>query len=41
MLLRDLSGLRPGLDDRKSIIAGKHVTGHAREYAYKDGTGFA
>jgi putative intracellular protease/amidase len=27
--------------DRKSIIAGKHVTGHAREYDYKDGTGFA
>jgi len=26
--------------DRKSIIAGKHVTGHAREYDYKDGTGF-
>lgn len=27
--------------DRKSIIWGKHVTGHAREYDYKDGTGFA
>jgi putative intracellular protease/amidase len=27
--------------DRKSIIGGKHVTGHAREYDYKDGTGFA
>ncbi len=27
--------------ERKSIIAGKHVTGHAREYDYKDGTGFA
>jgi putative intracellular protease/amidase len=27
--------------DRRSIIAGKHVTGHAREYDYKDGTGFA
>jgi hypothetical protein len=27
--------------DRKSIIAGKHITGHAREYDYKDGTGFA
>ena len=27
--------------DRKSMIAGKHVTGHAREYDYKDGTGFA
>ena len=26
--------------DRKSIIAGKHVTGHALEYDYKDGTGF-
>lgn len=26
--------------DRKSIIWGKHVTGHAREYDYKDGTGF-
>jgi len=27
--------------DRRSIIAGKHVTGHAREYDYKEGTGFA
>jgi hypothetical protein len=27
--------------DRKSIVAGKHITGHAREYDYKDGTGFA
>ncbi len=26
--------------DRKSIIWGKHVTGHAIEYDYKDGTGF-
>ena len=26
--------------DRKSIIQGKHVTGHALEYDYKDGTGF-
>ena len=26
--------------DRRSIIAGKHVTGHALEYDYKDGTGF-
>jgi len=26
--------------DRKSIIWGKHVTGHAVEYDYKDGTGF-
>ncbi|MGH3172176.1 MAG: type 1 glutamine amidotransferase domain-containing protein [Trebonia sp.] len=27
-------------DDRKSIISGKHVTGHCKEYDYKDGTGF-
>jgi putative intracellular protease/amidase len=27
-------------NDRKSIIWGKHVTGHALEYDYKDGTGF-
>lgn len=27
--------------ERKSLIWGKHVTGHAREYDYKDGTGFA
>ena len=27
--------------DRKSIILGKHVTGHCLEYDYKDGTGFA
>lgn len=26
--------------DRKSIIWGKHLTGHALEYDYKDGTGF-
>lgn len=26
--------------DRKSIIWGKHVTGHCLEYEYKDGTGF-
>lgn len=26
--------------ERKSIIFGKHVTGHALEYDYKDGTGF-
>ena len=26
--------------ERKSIIWGKHVTGHALEYDYKDGTGF-
>ncbi|MFD0688705.1 type 1 glutamine amidotransferase domain-containing protein [Actinomadura fibrosa] len=28
------------LGDRASIIAGKHVTGHPKEYDYKDGTGF-
>jgi putative intracellular protease/amidase len=28
------------LADRKSIIWGKHVTGHCKEYDYKDGTGF-
>ncbi|HZR41112.1 MAG TPA: type 1 glutamine amidotransferase domain-containing protein [Ktedonobacteraceae bacterium] len=28
------------LGDRKSIIQGKHVTGHCKEYDYKDGTGF-
>jgi putative intracellular protease/amidase len=28
------------LEDRKSIIWGKHVTGHCKEYDYKDGTGF-
>jgi putative intracellular protease/amidase len=28
------------LEDRKSIIWGKHVTGHCIEYDYKDGTGF-
>nr|WP_240167850.1 type 1 glutamine amidotransferase domain-containing protein [Streptomyces noursei] len=27
-------------DDRRSIIWGKHVTGHCKEYDYKDGTGF-
>lgn len=27
--------------ERKSIIWGKNVTGHAREYDYKEGTGFA
>jgi putative intracellular protease/amidase len=26
--------------DRKSIIWGRHVTGHCKEYDYKDGTGF-
>jgi len=28
------------IEDRKSIIQGKHVTGHCLEYDYKDGTGF-
>lgn len=28
------------LTERKSIIWGKHVTGHCKEYDYKDGTGF-
>ena len=28
------------MEDRKSIIAGRHVTGHPTEYDYKDGTGF-
>jgi putative intracellular protease/amidase len=28
------------LEARKSIIWGKHVTGHCKEYDYKDGTGF-
>ena len=27
-------------NERRSIIAGKHVTGHCVEYDYKDGTGF-
>jgi putative intracellular protease/amidase len=27
-------------EDRRSILAGKHVTGHCIEYDYKDGTGF-
>jgi putative intracellular protease/amidase len=27
-------------DDRESIVRGKHVTGHCKEYDYKDGTGF-
>lgn len=27
-------------ESRKSIIWGKHVTGHCKEYDYKDGTGF-
>lgn len=29
------------ITERKSIIRGKHVTGHCKEYDYKDGTGFA
>jgi putative intracellular protease/amidase len=28
------------VDDRQSLIRGKHVTGHCIEYDYKDGTGF-
>ncbi|GAA3433323.1 type 1 glutamine amidotransferase domain-containing protein [Kutzneria kofuensis] len=28
------------LETRESIIRGKHVTGHPKEYDYKDGTGF-
>ena len=40
VLRRRLPGLRPRLEDRKSIIWGKHVTGHCKEYDYKDGTGF-
>jgi putative intracellular protease/amidase len=28
------------LEDRQSIIRGKHVTGHCKEYDYHDGTGF-
>ncbi|APU19530.1 type 1 glutamine amidotransferase domain-containing protein [Actinoalloteichus sp. GBA129-24] len=28
------------LETRQSIIAGRHVTGHPKEYDYKDGTGF-
>jgi putative intracellular protease/amidase len=27
-------------EDRTSILTGKHVTGHCKEYDYKDGTGF-
>ncbi|OLB81972.1 MAG: type 1 glutamine amidotransferase domain-containing protein [Actinobacteria bacterium 13_2_20CM_2_71_6] len=27
-------------EDRQSILRGKHVTGHCKEYDYKDGTGF-
>ena len=29
------------VQDRRSIIAGKHVTGHCIEYDYQEGTGFA
>ncbi len=28
------------LEDRASLLWGKHVTGHPKEYDYKDGTGF-
>ncbi len=28
------------IEDRRSILRGKHVTGHCLEYDYKDGTGF-
>ena len=28
------------LETRRSIISGKHVTGHCKEYDYHDGTGF-
>jgi putative intracellular protease/amidase len=28
------------LEDRSSLLWGKHVTGHPKEYDYKDGTGF-
>jgi putative intracellular protease/amidase len=28
------------LESRRSILWGKHVTGHPKEYDYKDGTGF-
>ncbi|QSQ22892.1 DJ-1/PfpI family protein [Pyxidicoccus parkwayensis] len=28
------------VDDRRSILRNKHVTGHCLEYDYKDGTGF-
>jgi putative intracellular protease/amidase len=28
------------LESRQSILRGKHVTGHPKEYDYKDGTGF-
>ncbi|ALG14958.1 type 1 glutamine amidotransferase domain-containing protein [Kibdelosporangium phytohabitans] len=27
-------------DDRRSVLRSKHVTGHPKEYDYKDGTGF-
>ncbi|MYR61852.1 type 1 glutamine amidotransferase domain-containing protein, partial [Streptomyces sp. SID625] len=28
------------LESRTSLLWGKHVTGHPKEYDYKDGTGF-
>jgi putative intracellular protease/amidase len=28
------------LEERRSLLWGKHVTGHPKEYDYKDGTGF-
>ena len=40
VLRRRLPRLRPRLENRESIISGKHVTGHCMEYDYKDGTGF-
>ncbi len=41
MLLRHLPRLCRDWTERKSIIWGKHVTDHATQYDYKDGTGFA
>ena len=40
--VRDLSSLAfaGDMEDRKSIIRNKHVTGHCLEYDSKDGTGF-
>ena len=41
MLRRRRPRLRPRpVSDRESIISGKRVTGHCKEYDYKDGTGF-
>lgn len=34
------TGGTAGRDDRRSIISGRHVTGHPIEYDYHDGTGF-